>query len=93
MVELAVDGLLDVADSVAASSHFPAALTEALLETLERGDERGLLAERHYLDWVSKKHSTLERPLKRRMFEYSNMCVFTYSWINFLCKFRVGASK
>ena len=70
MVELGVDGLLDVAGCVAASSHFPAALTEALLGTLEHGDERGLLTERHYLDWVSE-HSTLERPVNGRI--YSNI--------------------
>ena len=53
MMALCIEGLMDVADSVAVTSAFPPALTTALLETLRRGDEKGLLGEQHYLDWVS----------------------------------------
>ena len=53
MLALCLEGLMDVADSVAVTSVFPPALTTALLETLRRGDEKGLLGEQHYLDWVS----------------------------------------
>jgi len=52
MLALCIEGLMDVADSVAVSSVFPSALTTALLEKFRRGDERGLLSEQHYLDWV-----------------------------------------
>ena len=55
MLALCIEGLMDVADSVAVSSAFPYALTTALLEKLRRGDERGLLSEQHYLDWVSSE--------------------------------------
>ena len=55
MLALCLEGLMDVADSVAISSAFPSALTTALLEKLRRGDERGLLGEEHYLDWVSSE--------------------------------------
>ena len=53
MLALCIEGLMDVADSVAVTSAFPPALTTAILETLQRGDEKGLLGEQHYLDWVS----------------------------------------
>jgi len=52
MMALCIEGLMDVADSVAVTSAFPPALTTALLETLRRGDEKGLLGEQHYLDWL-----------------------------------------
>ena len=55
MLALCIEGLMDVADSVVVSSAFPYALTTALLEKLRRGDERGLLSEQHYLDWVSSE--------------------------------------
>ena len=55
MLALCIEGLMDVADSVAVSSVFPSALTTALLEKFRRGDERGLLSEQHYLDWVSSE--------------------------------------
>ena len=53
MVALCIEGLMDVADSVAVTSAFPPALTTAIIDTLRRGDEKGLLSEQHYLDWVS----------------------------------------
>ena len=55
MLALCIEGLMDVADSVAVSSVFPSALTTALLEKFRRGDERGLLSEQHHLDWVSSE--------------------------------------
>ena len=53
MLALSIEGLMDVAERVAVTSAFPPALTSALLEKLQRGDDRGLLDEQHYLDWVS----------------------------------------
>ena len=60
MLALCIEGLMDVADSVAVSSVFPSALTTALLEKFRRGDERGLLSEQHYLDWVSSEMGSQE---------------------------------
>ena len=55
MMALCIEGLMDVANSVAVTSAFPPALTTALLEKLHCGDVRELLGEQHYLDWVSGK--------------------------------------
>jgi len=59
MLALSIEGLMDVAERVAVTSAFPPALTNALLEKLQRGDDRGLLDEQHYLDWVSVNISHL----------------------------------
>ena len=85
MLALCIEGLMDVADSVAVSSVFPSALTTALLEKFRRGDERGLLSEQHYLDWVSSEWDLRNQ----RIFPLFNLKDFVFIVLNL--EFLLGA--